>query len=50
MKSKKQIVINAKTHRLSTEQIGRMIRVAEIFLDEDKVVKGQLDARHELES
>ncbi|CAF1332853.1 unnamed protein product [Rotaria sordida] len=48
--NKKTIVINSKTNRLSTEQINRMIRVAEIFADEDKVVKERINAKNELES
>jgi molecular chaperone DnaK (HSP70) len=48
--TKKNIVINSKTNRLSTEQINRMIRVAEIFADEDKLVKERINAKNELES
>ncbi|CAF1456623.1 unnamed protein product [Adineta steineri] len=48
--SKKSIVINSKTNRLSNEQIDRMVRVAEIFSEEDKVVARQINAKHELES
>ncbi|CAF1357562.1 unnamed protein product [Rotaria sordida] len=48
--NKKSIVINAKTNRLSSEQIDRMIKVAELFTDEDKLVKQRIDAKNELES
>ena len=48
--NKKSIVINAKTNRLSHEQIDRMIKVAELFSDEDKVVKQRIDAKNDLES
>ncbi|CAF1161985.1 unnamed protein product, partial [Adineta steineri] len=48
--SKKSVVINSKTNRLSSEQIDRMVRVAEIFSEEDKVVARQINAKHELES
>ncbi|CAF1010094.1 unnamed protein product [Rotaria sp. Silwood1] len=48
--NKKSIVINAKTNRLSSEQIDRMIKVAELFSDEDKLVRQRIDAKNELES
>ncbi|CAF1000871.1 unnamed protein product [Adineta steineri] len=48
--SKKSVVINSKTNRLSSEQIDRMVRVAEIFSEEDKVVARQINAKNELES
>lgn len=48
--NKKSIMINAKTNRLSDEQINRMIKVAELFSDEDKLVKQRIDAKNELES
>ena len=50
MQSKKELVITAKTHRLSTEQIHRMSQVVEIFLDKVKAVQRHTDARHQLES
>lgn len=48
--NKKSILINAKTNRLSNEQINQMIKVAELFSDEDKLVKQRIDAKSELES
>ncbi|CAF4151853.1 unnamed protein product, partial [Rotaria magnacalcarata] len=48
--NKKSIVINAKTNQLSNEEINRMIKVAELFSDEDKLVKQRIEAKNDLES
>ncbi|CAF3088178.1 unnamed protein product [Rotaria sp. Silwood2] len=48
--NKKNIMINSKTNRLSSNEIDRMIKVAELFADEDKIVKERINAKNELES
>ena len=46
----KKITITAEKGRLSEEEIERMVREAEEFAEEDKKVKGRIDARNGLES
>merc|ERR1711935_1118908 len=45
-----KITITAEKGRLSEEDIERMVREAEEFADEDKLVKERIDARNGLES
>jgi endoplasmic reticulum chaperone BiP len=45
-----KITITAEKGRLSEEEIERMVREAEEFAEEDKKVKGRIDARNGLES
>jgi endoplasmic reticulum chaperone BiP len=45
-----KITITAEKGRLSEEEIERMVREAEEFADEDKKIKGRIDARNGLES
>jgi heat shock protein 5 len=45
-----KITITAEKGRLSQEQIDRMVKEAEDFAEEDKKVKGRVDARNGLES
>ena len=45
-----KITITAEKGRLSEEDIERMVREAEEFAEEDKKVKGRIDARNGLES
>jgi heat shock protein 5 len=45
-----KITITAEKGRLSEEDIERMVREAEEFAEEDKLVKGRIDARNGLES
>ena len=44
-----KITITAEKGRLSAEEIERMVREAEEFAEEDKVVKERVDARNALE-
>merc|ERR1712127_807911 len=44
------ITITAEKGRLSEEDIERMVREAEEFAEEDKMVKATIDARNGLES
>ena len=45
-----KITITAEKGRLSEEEIERMVKEAEEFAEEDKKVKGRIDARNGLES
>lgn len=45
-----KITITAEKGRLSEDEIERMVREAEEFAEEDKRVKGRIDARNGLES
>jgi endoplasmic reticulum chaperone BiP len=45
-----KVTITAEKGRLSEAEIERMIREAEEFAEEDKKVKGRIDARNGLES
>merc|ERR1711957_1007238 len=45
-----KITITAEKGRLSEEDIERMVREAEEFAEEDKMVKDRIDARNGLES
>jgi len=45
-----KITITAEKGRLSEEEIERMVKEAEQFAEEDKKVKGRIDARNGLES
>jgi heat shock protein 5 len=45
-----KITITAEKGRLSEEEIERMVREAEEFAEEDKLVKGRIDSRNGLES
>jgi heat shock protein 5 len=45
-----KITITAEKGRLSEEEIERMVREAEEFAEEDKLVKERIDARNGLES
>jgi endoplasmic reticulum chaperone BiP len=45
-----KITITAEKGRLSEEEIERMVKEAEDFAEEDKKVKGRIDARNGLES
>lgn len=47
---KKNIIINSKTNRLSTQEIDRMVKEAERFSVQDKKVKDRIDARNDFES
>lgn len=47
--TKEQITITADKGRLSQEEIERMIREAEEFAEEDKILKETIDARNKLE-
>lgn len=47
---KEKIVITAEKGRLSQEEIERMVREAEEFAEQDKKVKGRIDARNQLET
>ncbi len=45
-----KITITAEKERLSQEEINRMVREADEFAEEDKKVKGKIDARNGLKS
>merc|ERR1719354_64594 len=45
-----KITITAEKGRLSDEEIDRMVKEAEQFAEEDKMVKERIDARNGLES
>jgi heat shock protein 5 len=45
-----KITITADKGRLSEEEIERMVREAEEYAEEDKLIKGRIDARNGLES
>ena len=45
-----KITITAEKGRLSAEEIERMVKEAEEFAEEDKLVKERVDARNGLES
>jgi len=45
-----KITITADKGRLSEEEIERMVREAEEYAEEDKAIKGRIDARNGLES
>merc|ERR1712228_807831 len=47
---KEQITITAEKGRLSEEEIERMVKEAELYAEEDKLVKERIDARNGLES
>ncbi|KAI8474988.1 MAG: binding protein 1 [Monoraphidium minutum] len=47
---KEKITITAEKGRLSQEEIERMVKEAEEFADQDKEVKGKIDARNSLET
>jgi molecular chaperone DnaK (HSP70) len=47
---KKNIIINSKTNRLSTQEIDRMIKEAERFAEQDKKIKDRIDGRNDFES
>ncbi|GBF99631.1 hypothetical protein Rsub_12310 [Raphidocelis subcapitata] len=47
---KEKITITAEKGRLSQEEIERMVKEAEEFADQDKAVKGKIDARNSLET
>jgi hypothetical protein len=47
---KEKITITAEKGRLSQEEIDRMVKEAEEFADQDKAVKGKIDARNSLET
>ena len=48
--TKKNIVIDSKTSRLSTKEVNRMVQEAERFADQDKKVKNRVNAKNDLES
>jgi endoplasmic reticulum chaperone BiP len=45
-----KITITAEKGRLSEDEIERMVKEAEMYAEEDKKVKGRIDARNGLES
>mmetsp|Transcript_15584 Transcript_15584/g.26951 ORF Transcript_15584/g.26951 Transcript_15584/m.26951 type:complete len:662 (+) Transcript_15584:105-2090(+) len=47
---KEKITITAEKGRLSEEDIERMVKEAEEFAEQDKAVKGRIDARNQLET
>ncbi|KAL3138503.1 Luminal-binding protein 5 [Trebouxia sp. C0010 RCD-2024] len=47
---KKEITITSDMDRLSAEEIERMVEEAEQYAEQDKVMKGRIDARNSLES
>ncbi|KAI8475240.1 MAG: luminal binding protein [Monoraphidium minutum] len=47
---KEKITITAEKGRLSQEEIERMVKEAEEFADQDKELKGKIDARNNLET
>ena len=49
-KKMEKITITAEKGRLSEDEIERMVREAEQFAEEDKKVKGRVDAKNALES
>lgn len=48
--NKKALVINAKTNRLTAQEIDRMIKISELFEEEDKLVRRWATAKSDLES
>lgn len=47
---KEKITITAEKGRLSQDDIDRMVKEAEEFAEQDKAVKGKIDARNQLET
>ncbi|TVU33943.1 hypothetical protein EJB05_15759, partial [Eragrostis curvula] len=45
-----KITITSESHRLSQEEIDRMVREAEEFAEEDRMVRDRVDARNKLEA
>lgn len=45
-----KITITSDTGRLSTDEIDRMLKEAEVFAEEDKILKDNIDCRNGLES
>ncbi|GJM94176.1 hypothetical protein PR202_ga10797 [Eleusine coracana subsp. coracana] len=45
-----KITINSDDHRLSQEEIDRMVREAEEFVEDDRMVRERVDARSKLEA
>ncbi|UJR10954.1 hypothetical protein I4U23_015139 [Adineta vaga] len=48
--SKKNIIIDSKTNRLTTKEIDRMVKQAEKFSEQDKIVRDRVNAKNDLES